>query len=546
MKTRLLVLLLILSTATTLAQSEPLTVRIAVAQPSNLDPATVSRFDYHKPDLLENLLIGLTRLDPSSGDVEPQLATDWTVSSDGLIWTFNLREDVQWVELQDDEPVAVRPVVAQDVVFAIQRACDPNRLSPLTTNMMLIAGCRDTANAMVPEQITQAWLDQYIGVRATNDHTVQFELLFPASYFLTLTTLPEFRPLPRGRVSDTWPLATTIVTSGPWVVRTWDADHMLLTPNPFWALEREGNVEQVDIRFDEDPASIPVRLTSGAIDLARLDADGAATAQLGNPQLVNSTEGRTVVVVGFSFEYSPLDNALVRRALAQAIDRDQLARTLDGYQSTTHLIPNNAMGTPSVEGLSFDPAMAQATLANAGYSQCTNFPGQIVLAVEDNELAIRIGQFVVGQWNQNLGCGDVFQVGTASAQELVNTAHATIDASDESTIARFQVWLLTWTADYPDADAWLYAALHCSNGYFRTGRACDNTDALLNQASVTLDLVNRINTYQLAEMSFFGPDGTFPIIPLVITTAYWGQQSWLSGVGAYGPFQFDRWSLLTE
>lgn len=543
MKTRLLLLLLLLLTSSTAAQSDRVTVRVAIPQPANLDPVTISRFDYHKPDLIENLLIGLTRLNPSTGSVEPQLATDWTVSPDGLTWTFNLRDDVQWVEVIDGEAVAVRPVVAADVVFAIQRACDPNRPSPLTPNMAVINGCLDTTNAMVLEHVNQTWLDQHIGVRAIDDQTLQVELLFPAAYFLTMTTLPEFRPLPRERVMGTWPLATTILTSGAWVVQEWDAEHMLLVSNPFWPLEREGNLEQVDIRFDEDPASIPVRLTSGAVDVARLDTDGATTARLGNPDLIQSTTGRTVALVGFSFEYPPLDNPLVRQALAQAINREQLAQMLSGYAAISTLTLDNVIATPGIEGIGFDPTAAANALGNAGYPQCENFPAQIMLAVEDDELAIRIGQFIVTQWNQHLGCADIFQVGTASAQALVNTAHGTIDASEESTVARFQTWLLTWTADYPDANGWTADALHCTYGYFRTGRNCDVNDTLLDQASVTMDLQSRFTTYRQAELGFFGPNGSFPIIPLVVSTAYWGQQSWVLGIAAYGPFQFDRWTI---
>ena len=216
------------------AQENSNSVVVAMPPPADLEAATISRFDENKRDILENLLVGLTRFNANSGENEPYLAEDWTVRPDGLIWTFNLRYDIQWVEVRNGEPTAVRPVVAGDIVFAIQRACDPNRPSPVTSNMAIIVGCREVATALNSWEITQDALDQRIGVKALDDQTVEFKLLFPAAYFSTLTALPEFRPLPPERVigSDPWPFGTDIMTSAAWVVTSWDALQMTLEANP--------------------------------------------------------------------------------------------------------------------------------------------------------------------------------------------------------------------------------------------------------------------------------------------------------------------------
>lgn len=553
----LLLTTLLPSLATTqpgIAQSEPASVQVAMAPLTSLEPANISRFDIDKHDLVENLFVGLTRLNARTGQVEPQLATDWTVSASGLTWTFNLRDNVQWIETQGGVPRIIRPVVADDVVFAIQRACDPNRPSPVTANIMIIVGCRETLLMADSWRIDEAFLNGQIGVHALDEHTVEFQLLFPAAYFLTMTTLPEFRPLPRERITGTgeWPVmgntVSPLITSGAWLVAEWNANHLLLQKNPLWRLEREGNVEEIDVRFDVDGSALASQFSSGAIDVARVRGNVANSVATTAPDLVKLTEGQTLSLIGFSFEYPPLDNALVRQALAQAIDRDQLVAQLnsvggDVYQRSTRFTPRNVIATPSAQGVVFDAAAARQTLARAGFPACAGFPDKISLVVENSPAAVTAGQFVVQQWQQNLECTGVFEVATAPRQAIVDTAHGTVEANQEGVVSRFQAWLITWTGDYPDANAWTSDALHCQFGFLRTGRLCDVNDTLLDQAATSLDIQSRFTTYSQAEAAFFGTGGSFPVIPLALTGEYWLQQSNVKGIASYGPFQFDRWEL---
>ena len=70
---------------------------------------------------MNNLFLGLTAQNPMTSDIEPELATGWEVSADGLVWTFTLRNDVPWVRW---DPVTgtgevLRMVTAHDAAFAI-------------------------------------------------------------------------------------------------------------------------------------------------------------------------------------------------------------------------------------------------------------------------------------------------------------------------------------------------------------------------------------------------------------------------------------------
>lgn len=547
------VLLLSWPPATTTHSQDTTTATITVAIPgvTGIDPTTLPRFATNEQDVIENLFVGLTRLNALNGTVEPYLASDWTVGDSGLVWTFTLRDDVQWMATVDGEPTALRPVVASDVVFAIQRACDPTRPSPTTDNIFVIAGCRTVQNLLDLQRINQDFLNQQIGARALNDTTLEITLAFPASYFLTLTTLPEFRPLPADRVrgSGAWPSVATLATSGPWVVANWDIDGMQLVSNPTWALERTGNLNQVNISFEADEQRIPLRLSSGTLAAARLQPDAVQTLQFADNVIVDATDGATRYLLGFSFEYEGLNSPLVRRALAQAIDREALAETLqpidaDAYHAIEHLTPGNVIATPTATGVGFNVNAAQQALAAAGYPQCQGLPRPLTLVVHDAPIDVAIGQFVVAEWNRNLGCTDQFVLGGAPKQAIIDTAHGTVDVSEEGSPGRFPMWLVTWSADYPDADAWLAGTLHCSFGFFRPGRTCSNTDTLLDQAARIMTARERSLNYTQAELTLFGTEGTFPIIPLVETVQYAAHQRWLEDVAAFGPFQFDRWQLV--
>jgi oligopeptide transport system substrate-binding protein len=521
---------------------------VAMTPPDSLDPLRISRFDYEKRDLIEALFIGLTRFDARRGEIVPWLATSWETAPDGLTWRFSLRDDVMWMQYTNDEAVALRPVVASDVVFAVQRACDPRRASPVTTNLVIIAGCKDMLGRTDTWAITQTMMDETIGVRAVDETTVEFNLLFPAAYFLTLTSLPEFRPLPAELVQgETYPQEVNLATSGPWVVTAWDGQHMVLNTNPTWPIPREGNVNTVEIRFDLSADTLSNRLTNGTIDLARVSLSTAQTVRLSNPDAVFSGTDRPLYMVGFSYEQGIVVDARVREALALAIDREQLAQAVnvatgEDFMASGRFTPRDVIGTSTAPGVGFEPARAQQRLAEAGYPQCANFPVRLTLAVANDPQTIAIGQNLVQQWTQHLGCAEgTFELAVISRQALIDNAHATLPAEE---VARYAMWLVSWTDDYPDANAWLADALHCQFGVLRVGRACNVNDVVLDQAGVTNDVLQRSTAYTQVENAFLGANGEFPVVPLVIARQYWVAQTWVEAVPRYGAFQFDRLTVL--
>ncbi|MCI0575872.1 MAG: ABC transporter substrate-binding protein, partial [Chloroflexi bacterium] len=129
---------------------------------------------------IENLFVHLTNYDLVTAEVVPEAATSWEVSEDGLVYTFHLRTDIPWVyhnpvtdettqEIEfdaDGNEVGPRFVTANDFVYGIKRACDPNTGGYYSSVIApLIAGCSAVLNAEDPEAIDPA-LVEAIGVAA--------------------------------------------------------------------------------------------------------------------------------------------------------------------------------------------------------------------------------------------------------------------------------------------------------------------------------------------------------------------------------------------
>jgi ABC-type oligopeptide transport system substrate-binding subunit len=514
---------------------------------TNLDPVQVSRFDPHTRDLVENLFVGLTRYNPLTREAEPMLAKSWTVSDNGLLWTFELRDDIQWVRYDESaqEVVTVRPVAAGDFVYAIQRACDPLRPSPVTPNLMIIRGCQTVANAF-PEVIDDLFIANQIAVRATGPTTLEIEILYPSAYFPTLVSTPEFRPLAREAVSDTaiWTGADTILSNGPYALQNSGASGMTLTQNPHWPDTYEGNVEQIEVTFTSETTTSASLISSSRVDMARLESNEISAARASASDKFQSSVGKTLVMLGFSYDRALVNVPEIRRALALALDRNILVSSLfpDQAEAVTQFTPEDVVAAPEFNGLELDVSQAQANYTTAGFPSCSGVPEKLlVLVPEEDPVWAQLGQSIVDQWAANLACSPaLFEVRTLPRTLLIELSHATYD---QETVTRSHIWMATWSADYPDANNWISDVLHCRYGYIKTGRECDEADSLLDQAAVEMDPDKRADLYAQAEERFFGPNGTFPVIPLYRSVSAWLQQPWLTDVNEYGPARYDLWTI---
>ena len=138
-------------------------------EPASLDPGKAD--DTFSFEVIRDLYEGLTT-ESADGEVEPGVASAWTINASGTVYTFEIRRDAKWSNGQK--------IVAQDFVSSWRRVADPKQASPVADLLRPIANAADIiAGRLPPERL---------GVYAAADGRLVVQLAQPAPYFLQLLT----------------------------------------------------------------------------------------------------------------------------------------------------------------------------------------------------------------------------------------------------------------------------------------------------------------------------------------------------------------------
>lgn len=544
------------------AQQNPVALDLAyeLSLP-NLDPQQAGSGSL---DLLENLFIGLTRINHETQQIEPQFAKSWTISADGLTWTFDLHDDIHWLKPTDPvedgsddwELVPVRPVLSWDVVRAVHRICTRETGTPDAFMFFVIQGCEAAYNTAEP---TKEDLDA-IGTTAIDDNTLEIQLTHPASYFLTMTALPQLRPVPgelieefgsqwrtiNGELADGWQTPEHIYTSGPFIpsATTFSDEALTLHKNPLWPIDQTGNIDIVNLTFQQDEMEIYEAWRAKALDLSPLPVSEREPFLSQTPAKARLITNQTVFYLGYNFDSGVFREPEVRRAFSAAVDRTQLIDDMfEGRaQELKHLTPPGVFGAPPVDevGVGFSPDYARHQMNGSIFRSCKLIP-PVTFLVSTADLSLLQAELIRSMWLTELDCEE-------QLIEIVQKDFGTL-LSDTSAAApnRPDLWELAWPPTYPDAHNLLYDLLHCTEGENRQNRTCSEVDRLLRQASLTPQIEEREDLYRQAEQLLFGEAGLMPLIPLYVRGDYLLVQSWLTLIPALsGGEQFDTYIIDEE
>ncbi|GIK65840.1 MAG: hypothetical protein BroJett018_36340 [Chloroflexota bacterium] len=488
-----------------------------------------------------NLFLPLTMIDPYTNQLAPLLARTWQSSPDGLTWIFYLSEEVYWYRYDPatQQATKLRPVVAADVVFGVQRWCDP-RFSPNGFIIRrFVVGC-DLVASTSDDQVTDKLVHgPTIGVTAIDTHSIEFQLTRPAEFFPTmgyyLTALPQLEIQAN---PTTWADFGAIVTNGPYFVHEYvpNVSAMLVRNQAFpTALRMGGNVDVVNLTAYNTYIDIYLAYLANAVDTA-----GVSPADLqyvlNHPIYASETHPRfepVTIFFAYAHEKPPFDNVHVRRAFSAIVDREELIEQyLDGYGLP--MIHFTAPGIPFAPpigeiGVGFDPTYAQNEIAAAGFPNCEGLP-PIEIFTLSPDAGIAVAQALAARAETYLGCDpDLFTVNQGGDLDFLNDLEG----------YRPNIWLIGWGPDYLDADNYVGDYLGCINSHGSgLERPCTELDELIEQASVEQDPEVRQVLYTQIEEGFFGPDGEYPIIPLFVRISYTLAKPWYSG-----PFDTFVWGL---
>ena len=518
----------------------------------DIDPQKTT--DDNGINLVENLFVGLTNFNHNTNVIEPELAQSWEVSPDGRNWTFHLRDDIFWVKSNATNTVingvhqaeAVRPVTADDMVYVIQRACRRETASPDVFILFLIEGCEQVRSDPNP---TPADLEA-IGARAIDDITLQFTLVKPASYFLTITSLWLFHPIPPELVEelgDEWQTTEELWTSGPFMpVSPLNPDtQTVLHRNSLWPLPRSGNIDIVNILYFDDAMPAYQLWQAKSLDVSPLPITEREELLKQSPQKMPLTTNQTVFYMGFNFDSGAFREVTVRRAFSAAIDRQRLVEEIYNNEALPmrHLSPPGVVAAPAIDeiGVGYSPDDARHWLAQSGFGSCRLIP-PFTLLVTSSDSSLRQAELIRDMWVEELGCvPEQIMIDQAQFGSLLANTRRDVGA------ARPDLWELGWASYFPDAQNWVGDLLHCTDSENRQNRPCSEVDNLIRQAAGTLDPIERTLLYRRIEDMLFGGDGLFPVIPLYVRGEETLTQTWLSfRPASFGGEQYDTYFIRAD
>jgi len=336
------------------------------------------------------LFEGLVTYDPKTARAVPGLAKSWALSKDGSQITFTLR-DARWSDGTQ--------ITARTVVDSWLRTLDPKTESEYAYLMaMVVKGAGDYNEGRTSRDA--------VAVRALDDRRFQCDLVGPMPYVVDMMAHPVFSVLPMHAIrkhGDDWFKPESFVGNGPFVLSRWTpADSIEVVPN-----ERYWDAKAVKL---SSVVYLPIGDRTKAYDAYKR---GEADWSRGIPvEKVDEIRQRPDYQVApqiatyfyyFNLSRSPFDDVRVRKALAMALDMEELVGKVDkdGRLPASSLVP--AMdGYEPVRGAAFDVTEARRLLAEAGFPKGKGFPAIPVIYNSDKGNK-KIAEWIQRSWKKNLG-----------------------------------------------------------------------------------------------------------------------------------------------
>jgi oligopeptide transport system substrate-binding protein len=488
-------------------------LRVNAGEPITLDLTVVG--DTGSTRVMEQLFSGLVAFTPGLG-VVPDVARSWDVSEGGRRYVFHLRDDARWSD--------GRPVTASDFEYAWKRVLDPATGSPNAGSLYDVKGARAFHREEAGRDDVRVW--------ALDEHTLMVELEEPTGYFLQLLADAACYPLPRHVVEargQAWTKVGNIVTNGPFLLEAWrQGESLVLARNPEYHGRFRGNLQRVELSLrPEDSAARFEEYEADSLDIFELtdlpvsDRDLARQRHAGE---YISAPGMSTFYAGFDVSRPPFDDRRVRQAFVLATDRDRLADVgLGGYSSpaTGGFIPLGIPGHLPGIGLPYDPGQARILLAEAGYPKGRGFPDVDCLNPR-HPSAKAMAEYLQSQWWENLGVEIKWE-----AMELA----IFLDKLDR---AAPHIFVIGWTADYPDPDNFLRVSAIRRNTRWRN----EAYDRLVEEARRVTDQGERMKLYGQADRILVEEA---PIMPLMYARQHILVKPWVSHYPTSGIMRRDFW-----
>jgi peptide/nickel transport system substrate-binding protein len=464
-----LLVVLTAGTPTVPAQSASTLVVGLVAEPVALDPAQVT--DLNSNRVGRRVVETLVAFADESTQIVPGLAESWTISKDGLTYTFKLRKGIAFHD--------GTPFNAAAVKFSIERQISPEH----------------PANKLGKYPFAAYFFGNVKAVEVMDETTVRFVLKEPRASFLAVMTAGAASVVsPTAAMKSGQDYAVSPVGTGPFKFASWDrGQRVVLEKNAsYWRYPVK--VDRVIFRpVTEDQARLTELLT-GALDLI-VGTPPDFVAQLENHPKVTLQKqvGAHVWYLGFNNTKKPFDDKRVRQALNYAVNKDSIVRDVlkgTGSVSKGPVLPGTWGDEAGLKPFPYDPERAKKLLAEAGLP--SGFSTTLWVPESGSGMQSPVAMSTIIQSNLKAVGVNV----TLQTMEW-GTFLAKLRTKEQDMFA------LSWMAGSEDPDLVMYPLLHSSQwtpvGPNRAMYKNTRFDEVLSQARQVTDQAKRAELYREAQ-----------------------------------------------
>jgi peptide/nickel transport system substrate-binding protein len=465
---------------------------------SSFDPADA--YATRDWEVIRNIDEGLLQWEAGSGDkLEPGMATGMPeVSDDGLTYTFTLRDGIKFGDGTD--------MTSQMYADSMNRVL--------------------TIGPDCPNGVADALVTPYLAsVEAPDAKTVVFHLKQPVAYFLQLVATAPYRPadpniFPADKC-ELYPNAP-IYGTGPWYVSQFVPDQQIVfEPNPYYTGNYPAQVKQVIVRFFSDPQTEALAIQNGEIDIAWRYLGGELISQLKGVSGLNvgTINGGSIRYLILNHTMAPMDDPNVVKAIASAIDRNEISDTVFGGEVNPiySMVPPGFLGaSEAFDTMYASPNLdaAKSFLEASGYSESNPLEFELWYPPEHYGTQTAAWVQVIQKELEATGMIKV----TLQSQEW--STYVTACTGGEA----YAACVLGWFYDYPDASNYLEPFIYNGGQGTNVSPSEAGTDYgkpindkaqqlvdLMNQSDVETDLTKRAELLKQAQEVYADLVVTLPL-----------------------------------
>lgn len=388
--------------------------------------------DYQTPMNIFDRLVDINVAEDGTTSVIPALAESWDISTDGLQYTFHLRQGVKFHNGND--------FTAEDVAYTFHRL--------LTVEGGVNSEFIDQVKGA--NELLEGTADTLEGLEVVDDYTVKITLKEPYAAFLACISSPGvsiYDSEATEAAGDQFGLDPAVtVGTGPFIFTSWTLnDQIVMTKNDnYW--KGATALPGVVVKIIPDTETQTMMFENGELDIIDLDFVTDAIDRFVATYPDQIVEGNRVGITYLTMNQNiePLNNVQVRKAVQMAIDKQTILDALYGGRGQVEygIFPHGLIGfNPEQEVIPYDPEAAKALLAEAGYAD--GFTMELSADSSASDTVTMALEIIKEQ---------LAEVGINA--EIKNYDQATwLDTRKAGELGSF---LATWTADFNDPDNFIY------------------------------------------------------------------------------------------